>query len=130
MKILIVEDDFISRKVMLLCMSEFGECDIAVDGVEAIAAVKHALDDEKPYDLICLDIMMPNMYGHEALKELRSLVAERGVMLGRGAKVVMTTALSDHTSIISAFKGDCDSYLIKPVHKQDIIAKLTELELI
>jgi len=130
MKILIVEDDFISRKVMLLCMSEFGECDIAVDGVEAIAAVKHALDDEKPYDLICLDIMMPNMNGQEALKELRSLEAERGVMLGHGAKVVMTTALSDHTSIISAFKGDCDSYLIKPVHKQDIIAKLTELELI
>lgn len=130
MKILIVEDDFISRKVMLLCMSEFGECDVAVDGVEAITAVKNALDDGDPYDLICLDIMMPNMNGQEALKELRSLEGEHGVMLGRGAKVVMTTALSDHKSIISAFKGNCDSYLIKPVHKQDIIAKLNELELI
>lgn len=129
MKILIVEDDFISRKVMLLCLSEFGECDIAVDGIEAIDAVRHALDDGASYDLICLDIMMPNMNGQEALRKIRLLEEERGVLVGRGVKVIMTTAMSDHKSIISAFREDCDSYLIKPIHKKDIMDKLSELGL-
>ena len=130
MRILIVEDDFVSRKLMLLCMSDFGSCDVAVDGVEAVAAVKYALEENESYDLICLDIMMPNMNGQEALKQIRALESESGFMVGQGSKIIMTTALSDNTSVITAFRGECDSYLIKPIHKKSVADKFEELGLL
>ena len=45
-------------------LSKYGECDITVDGMEAVDAFMMALEDKEPYDLICLDIMMPVMDGY------------------------------------------------------------------
>ena len=79
MKVLIVEDDFVSRKVMMYCLNSLGgQCEVAVDGEEAVRAVTIALADEQPYDVIFLDIMMPNMNGHEALKAIRLLEMNMG----------------------------------------------------
>jgi two-component system, chemotaxis family, chemotaxis protein CheY len=64
MRCLIVEDDFVGRKLMQKYLSDYGECDVAVDGEEAVEAFRQAVENETPYDLICLDIMMPNMNGH------------------------------------------------------------------
>ena len=64
MKILIVEDDFASRKFMMDYMSKYGECDGTVDGSEAVEAFMMAREDDEPYDLVCLDIMMPSMDGY------------------------------------------------------------------
>lgn len=65
------EDDFVGRKVMHRLLLEHGECDVAVDGVEAIKAFDLAWRAGTPYDVMFLDIMMPNMSGHEALKIIR-----------------------------------------------------------
>ena len=131
MKVLIVEDDFMSRKVMMFCLTSLGgSCEVAVDGQEAVSAVTLALEEKAPYDVIFLDIMMPNMDGHDALKSIRRIEDENGYPIGRGAKIVMTTALSDHKSIMSAFREECDGYLIKPVKKEAIKDKLFELGLI
>jgi two-component system chemotaxis response regulator CheY len=73
MRVLVVEDDFISRKLLTTLLGHYGSCDVAVDGVEAVSAFKMALAEGAPYDLICLDIMMPNMDGQEALKEIRAI---------------------------------------------------------
>ena len=63
LKILIAEDDLISRKFLSKFLSQYGECDIVVDGLEAIDAYMLAMREKKPYDLICLDIMMPKLDG-------------------------------------------------------------------
>lgn len=55
MRILIAEDDFASRKVILKFLSVYGECDVTVDGMEAVDAFMMALEEDNPYDLICLD---------------------------------------------------------------------------
>ncbi|MFW6242306.1 MAG: response regulator, partial [Thermodesulfobacteriota bacterium] len=71
MKILVVEDDFISRRILKEILTEHGDCDVVVDGDEAVQAFRLAREEGAPYQLICMDIMMPNKDGHEALQEIR-----------------------------------------------------------
>jgi two-component system chemotaxis response regulator CheY len=130
LKILIVEDDFICRKLMLALMSEFGDCAIAVNGQEAVEAVKYALDESVPYDLVCLDIMMPEMDGHEALKIIREIEKERGIEGLDGVKVIMTTALGDSKNVIGAFRTGCEAYIVKPVRKGKLIQEMGKLGLV
>ena len=79
MRILIVEDDFASRKFMMNFMSAYGDCDGTVDGMEAVEAYMMALEDEQPYDLICLDVMMPVMDGYQVLNTIRNMEKQRGI---------------------------------------------------
>lgn len=129
MRTLIVEDDFTSRTLLQEILKGFGTSEIAVNGQEAIDAVRVAIEAKNPYDLICMDIMMPEMNGQEALVEIRRIEEENGMQVGRGAKVLMTTALGDKDNIMTAFKEQCDGYLIKPVHKQKLIELLDQLNL-
>ena len=95
MKTLIVEDDPTSRLLLQEYLKRYGALHVAVNGEEAVEAVRVALDVDKPYNLICLDIMMPEMDGQEALREIRALEEAKGIWSTSGAKVVMTTALGD-----------------------------------
>ncbi|MEO5355588.1 MAG: response regulator, partial [Magnetococcus sp. XQGC-1] len=63
MKILVVDDMVENRMLLSGFLSEFGQCDMAVNGVEAVELVEAALAEEMPYNLILLDIMMPKMDG-------------------------------------------------------------------
>lgn len=130
MKILMAEDDFTSRKILQIILSKYGEVDIAVNGSEAIKAVKFALAKHENYDFICLDIMMPMKSGQETLKEIRQIEKDQGIMDGDGARVIMTTALDDSSNVISAFRSQADGYLVKPISAKAIENKLKELELI
>ncbi len=131
MKVLIVEDDFTSRKLMQTILSPHGYCDIAVNGKEAVAAFEAALEAETPYDLICMDIMMPEMDGQEALKHIRTIEKEKGLRGANEVKVVMTTALDDPKNVVEAYyKGGATSYIPKPIDRQLFIHLLRNLGLI
>lgn len=130
MKSLVVEDDFVCRKALAAILQNFGSCDIASDGVEAVEAVQLAISEQTPYDLICLDIQMPNLDGQATLSRIRSLEVDAGVALGRGAKVVMTTAMNDKDNIFSAFRGNADAYLTKPILKERLRGELMHLGLL
>ena len=130
MKTLIVEDDFTSRLLIQEFLRGYGVSHIAVNGREAVEAVAAALDSGEPYQLVCLDIMMPGMTGQQALKEIRELEESRGIFSSDGAKIIMTTALNDIQSKIDAFAGLCDAYLTKPIHKEHLLRELRKLKLI
>ena len=130
MRILIAEDDFISRTIMKKFLAQIGECDVAVDGEEAVTLFKMAMKEGRPYALITLDIMMPKMDGQSVLKEIRSIESDKKIYGGDGVKVIMTTALSDKKNVLSAFKSQCEAYLIKPIDKNKIITELKKLKLI
>ncbi len=130
MKTLIVEDDFASRKLMQKYLSPYGETDIVVDGEEAIEAFTLALNEEKPYDLVCLDIMLPKKDGQEVLEEFRSIESEYGILGNDAVKVLMTTALGDAKNVLKAFRSQCEGYLQKPISKEAIERELRELNLI
>jgi two-component system chemotaxis response regulator CheY len=112
---LIVEDDFTSRLVMQKFLAPVGEAHVAVDGEEALAAIQMALQAEQPYQLVCLDIMMPKLDGQAVLCALRALEEAHGLPAGKGAKVIMTTCLKDGHNVMTAFKEQCDAYVVKPV---------------
>lgn len=131
MKCLIVEDDFISRRVLKELLSSNFDCDIAVDGAEAVASFRLAHEGKRPYDLICMDIMMPGVDGQEALRRIRTLEKEFDVPPNLEVKVIMTTALDDPKTVIQAYyKGGATSYIVKPVSKQKLMRELRILGLV
>ena len=99
MRILIVEDDFASRKFMMNFMSAYGDCDGTVDGMEAVEAYMMALEDEQPYDLICLDVMMPVMDGYQVLNTIRNMEKQRGIEGDDRVKIIMMTALNEQKNV-------------------------------
>ena len=129
MRILIVEDDFTSRRILQKYLFPFGECDLAEDGKVAVNAFSRAWAEERAYDLICLDIMLPGMNGQEVLKEIRSFEEEMGIYGLKGVKVIMTTALDDFKTIMKAFKDQCESYLVKPIEKARLMEEMNKLGL-
>ena len=130
MKVLIVEDDFGSRLLLQKLITQYGECRTAVNGREAVLAFHMALDAGQPYDLICLDIMMPEMDGRAALKEMRAMEEARGIASTHGAKIIMTTALGDIKDVAAAYRELCDGYLLKPIEKAKLIGLLDELKVL
>ncbi len=131
MKALVVEDDFASRKLLQKILTPYGEIDIAVNGVEAIEAFTRALEDGAPYDLVCMDIMMPEMDGQAALKRIRAIEREKNIAPVNETKVIMTTALDDPKNVVEAYyKGGATSYVPKPIDKQMLLHLLKNLGLI
>lgn len=130
MKCLIVEDDLVSRKLLEAYLADCADCSVAGDGREAVEVFEEALDFGRPFDLICLDVMMPDMDGHEALTEIRRIEAERGIGGLDGVKVIMTTALDDSASIFGSFREGCEAYVVKPVGKDKLMAEIEKLGLL
>ncbi|HEJ82988.1 MAG TPA: response regulator [Desulfobacteraceae bacterium] len=130
MKTLIVEDDFVSRLLLQEFLKEYGPSHVAVNGKEAVEAVRIALNVGEPYHLICLDIMMPEMDGQEALRQIRRLEEEKEVFGARRARIIMTTALADRGNVIKAAEARCDHFLVKPIEKARLLTALRDLGLI
>ena len=130
MKTLIAEDDLTCRLVLHGMLKEYGPTDTAENGKEALEAVRRALDAGNPYDLICMDIMMPEMDGQQAVAAIRDLEEAKGVLYANQAKIVMTTALDDVGSVSTAYGNLCDLYVVKPIVREPFLAKLRRLELI
>jgi two-component system chemotaxis response regulator CheY len=130
LKVLIVEDDFASFKILEEYLCEYGDCSVAVNGAETVEEFKKALDEGQPYDVICLDIMLPEMNGHLALEEICRIEREYGISNSDGVKVIMTTAVDDPEDIIKAFKEGCKAYIVKPITNEKLLAEIRKLGLI
>mgnify|MGYP006284343273 FL=1 len=126
MKILIVDDEFVSRKKAEKILSGYGECDAAANGEEAIQALELAREEGRPYDLMTLDVMMPGMDGIETLKRVRERERELGLDFRKGVKVIMLTAKDGVDSVRTSFWEGCEAYVVKPFDREKIDKALKE----
>ena len=109
-------------------LAEYGDVDVVVDGQEAVHAFSLALDESRPYELVMLDIMMPRMDGHEALRLIRGEEKSRGVLPASEVPIVMTTVLEDPKNVIEAyFKGGATAYIVKPIDRLKLRSTLGKL---
>ena len=129
-RMLIVEDEFLSRKLVIHYIQQFGTYDIAVNGNEAVEAIMQSYETKQPYDVVFMDIMMPDKDGLTVLNEVREYEKKRGVSAAEGIKVIMTTALGDAKTIMTAFRDQCEAYITKPYTQEAFLKQLRKLNLI
>jgi len=129
MKILIAEDDFTSRKYIIKVLSAYGEYDVTVNGLEAIEAYVMAIEEGTPYDLICLDIMMPKIDGLRTLRYIREKEAEMGVVPEKRAKIIITSALAETDIVYKSFEEGYEAFIAKPMDSEKLHEILKEFGL-
>jgi two-component system chemotaxis response regulator CheY len=122
LKILIVDDNFLNRKLLLEMLRDSATCDLAVNGKEAMEAYTLSLNEARPYDIILLDIAMPEIDGMQVLGMIRAQEQARGVAVGEGVPIIMVTAFKEHC--LQAFNVGCDDYILKPYDKSVLLEKI------
>jgi two-component system chemotaxis response regulator CheY len=124
---LVVDDDAVSRVLLQRLLERRFHVSAVNDGRAAVAAHETALAWGAPFELVCLDIMLPDWDGHRALRELRRL--ERACLKAPavGAKVVMVSAMRDSSHVLQAFRDSCDGYLVKPLDAAKLEKTLHQL---
>lgn len=127
LKMLLVEDEYLSRQLLLANVVDFGTCDIAKDGLEALDAARKAYGEGRPYDLIFMDIMLPGMDGFTVLAELRNFETARGVPKSERCKVMMVTALSKASDPSDSDGSPFEGYITKPYSKSHLIQTICGL---
>jgi two-component system chemotaxis response regulator CheY len=130
MKTLIVEDELTSRVLLRELLKRFGPPQVAMNGADAVEAVRVALEAGEPFDLITLDIEMPEMDGQEALRRIRKLEEEAGIELDGRAKVIMSTSHADRDNVLEAIASQCDYFLVKPIDGRALLEEIKRLGLI
>jgi two-component system chemotaxis response regulator CheY len=130
MKTLIVEDDFTSRIVLQGFLSRYGECHTVNDGFQAIEAFNLARSGGLPYELICMDIMMPGMDGTETVRLLRAAEEASGIFSVKAVKIIMTTSVTSMRAVVKSFHSLCDAYLTKPIDTAMLLGHLQTFHLV
>jgi two-component system chemotaxis response regulator CheY len=77
-----------------------------------------------------MDIMMPEMDGCEAVRQVRALEEARGIFSSSGAKIFMTTTVHEIREVIRCFKELCDAYLMKPIDLAELLSHMRSYHLV
>lgn len=128
MKILVADDEMVSRGKLQHIMSRFGRCKAVAGGKKAMAEFERGWNDEDPYDLMMLDISMPDLSGPEVLARIRSFERTGKVPRANQIAVVMVTSHADRNHILSCLQRGCNDYIVKPFTLETIREKIARLK--
>lgn len=124
MRILVIDDDFVSLQKMAVLLGEYGTCDQAQSAKQAMEMLKLSKKKHTPYDLMMIDINLPDVNGLDLMRLIDQ--KERSLNLGRARKVVVTSE-STVANVQTAHRYKCDSFIVKPVTPDIIRKKMIEL---
>jgi len=100
MKFLLVDDEFDSRKKTQKMLTQYGECHVAVNGLEALNAFVIAHKENDPYNLIFLDCEMPNFDGFQVQQKIRQWETSKNINDPDRVKIVLLTSKGTQKKVI------------------------------
>jgi len=127
MRILIVDDDYVSRSKLKAILGLQGDCDCAASGEIALKMFEAADKEMMPYNLVTVDVEMPEMNGKELVAQLRQWEEKHGVGLTERAKILMVTIKKELRTVSASYSEGCDGYLVKPVTPETVAQALKEI---
>ena len=127
---LIVDDAPVCRKRMQMLLKDYFDCSFAYNGLEAFKLYKKSVEDGNRFNLIALDIIMPEMNGHEALESIRKFEASCGIKGLDGVKIIMMTTEDSSKHIFSAFREGCEAYVVKSNIDSKLFEEISKLGLL
>ncbi|MDD3148676.1 MAG: response regulator [Candidatus Riflebacteria bacterium] len=123
-KILIVDDEPVNCRLLKELLDGKAFCDTVFSGKDAVDIFEVAFRTRNNYDLILLDIAMPEMDGLEVLDRIRKFEEINGIKLGTGVPVIILTAVKD--AFMTAFKKGAEDYMLKPISRETLFEKIDE----
>lgn len=129
-RVLIVDDSRYQRHLISQALGGDFAPDQAADGREAVTLFAAALSAGTPYDLVVMDILMPELNGHDALAAIRRLEAEYGITAERCVPAVMLSSLDDPANMLRAqYDSGAQAYVTKPFTPATLLEALSSLGL-
>ena len=129
MKTLIIDDYELDRVALELILEDHAECTLVEGGKDAVQAFADAWKAKEPFDLICLDLQMPEMDGFEVLTLLRKMEKEMNLDEDEQSTIIVVSGQTDRASKVRCDELGCDSFLLKPLNKGSILLRLKLLGL-
>jgi two-component system chemotaxis response regulator CheY len=127
-KCLVVDDDELGRELIAQYLEGVADCEMAENGLKAVDMFRTAFEEGSPYGLIILDIVMPEMDGHTAAKEIRTIEKEWGVPINNGVSIVVLSSLNTPSDVIQAYvSAKSAAHLVKPVQPDKLLATLSKM---
>jgi len=118
-KILLVEDNKVNQKVAIAILSQYGfQIDVAENGIEAVVSLEKVL-----YDIVLMDIQMPEMDGFEATKVIRS---KESNVLNRKVPIIAMTAHAMQGYKDICIKAGMNDYITKPVKPKEVLKAINK----
>ncbi len=127
---LIVDDSRYQRHLIIQALDGRFTTEEAADGRQAVVLFQAAWEAGRPFDLIVMDILMPELSGHDALAGIRRLEEAAGASLQRRTPAVMLSSLDDPANMLRAqFESGAQAYVTKPFTPQTLLEALASLSL-
>ncbi len=129
MKILIIDDDASSRQMFRAYFEQFGQCDTSSQGYDGITAYKNAINQGQAYDLVVIDIILPDLSGDKIMEIIRTEEDLHKISDLSRSKIVLTTSLDDEINrqIAEKLTKGLETYYVKSFAVEGLSEKLAEL---
>ena len=127
MRILVVDDDYVSRSKLAALLAPYGQCDSSPNGEIALKLFEEAQKELAPYELVTMDIEMPGMNGEEVVKQMRKVEESLQVPTLDSVKILMVTVKHALKDVSASYYHGCNGYLIKPTTPEGLREALAEI---
>ncbi len=130
MRTLIVEDVHFLALILQRILEPYSQCDYAPNGTIALEKYTRSVIEGNPYDLICLDLLLPETDGFEVLKSVRQFEGDFKIAEQDRTRVIVISTFHDRKTVQMARSAGCDGYVAKPFRKEKVLQALEKLKLI